>query len=97
MKLIVFLFQYRLEIQHLDEETENSILVDQWEIKQDEIKFDQIIGNGAFGVVWKGSIKTKDDSTVAIKMLKGKCRHIVQYLNPLPSRNNYRLIDDSIV
>lgn len=47
--------------------------VDEWELDSKELKFDKILGEGAFGVVRKG-VLTKDGQSVhvAIKMLKGK-------------------------
>lgn len=56
------------------EPTRAPIPKDEWELDRDNIAMSDVLGEGAFGRVLKGTL-TKDHSTtvqVAIKMLKGK-------------------------
>ena len=54
-----------LELEELDHE------VDEWEVARDRIKLKNMIGSGAFGAVWKATLKQSDknhgEQTVAAK------------------------------
>ena len=45
--------------------------VDEWEVARDRIKLENVIGSGAFGAVWKATLKQSDKKhgaqTVAAK------------------------------
>lgn len=43
--------------------------VDKWRINYDDVSFKDIIGEGAFGIVWQAKI---GERTVACKLLKGE-------------------------
>ena len=34
--------------------------VDEWEVARDRIKLENVIGSGAFGVIWKATLKQSD-------------------------------------
>lgn len=49
-------------------------LVDEWEVKLENITFEGVLGEGAFGLVRKGVLKKGDGHIeVGVKMLKRKC------------------------
>ena len=68
----------------------NSPLVDEWEIPASEVIMEKLLGEGAFGEVYKGlvkcpitnpkvrsSSKSSICTPVAIKLLKCKCDHYI--------------------
>ena len=63
---------YSLADEHPGFELEESVHeVDEWEVARDRIKLENIIGSGAFGAVWKATLKQSDKKhgaqTVAAK------------------------------
>ena len=55
--------------------------VDEWEVARDRIKLENMIGSGAFGAVWKATLKQSDKKHVA-QIVAAKCftRESVQHI-----------------
>ena len=61
----------------LDENAMLEPAAQEWEIPRENVTIEKTIGKGAFGQVAQGTVFSlrggKETTTVAIKMLKGKC------------------------
>lgn len=57
---------------------------DEWQLSSDQVILDKLLGEGAFGVVHKGFMKTDDgkEIEVAVKMLKGNQSNLFSMYNP---------------
>lgn len=70
----------------------NQQFFDEWELDQNKIILQNVLGEGAFGIVRKGSMEKKDGSKVevAIKMLKGNFYYfLIIVSNPIRRRFSY--------
>ena len=61
---------------------------DAWEVKSDDVTISEELGQGAFGKVYKGTMKIpslkkkslKSTRAVAVKMLQGELRRVMKWM-----------------
>ena len=61
---------------------------DAWEVKSDDVTISEELGQGAFGKVYKGTMKIpslkkkslKSTTAVAVKMLQGELRRVMKWM-----------------
>ena len=61
---------------------------DAWEVKSDDVTISEELGQGAFGKVYKGTMKIpslkkkslKSTTAVAVKILQGELRRVMKWM-----------------